>query len=435
MSRKLNRRSVLKGLGVTGMVGLAGCTSNGDGNDGGDSTPTDSGGGGGSDATATPTESSMGRTLRQGVLLPLTGDLGSLGQPIRDGAILPAAQLEGETSFTIDIQQEDTETNPQAGISGANTLINNGYPAITGPASSGVNLQVTRNAMIPNQTVGVSPSSTSPAVTTLEDDDYIFRTAPSDALQGQVIAQVGAESLGNSTAATMYVNNSYGQALSQSFAGAFEERGGTVSQQVAFQKEQSSYSSQLETALNGGPDMLVVIGYPASGVQLFRDYYSDFASGEDIVVTDGLIANDLPDNVDNDMGNVTGTAPKASGPGRDAFDSLYQDEYGRAPGVFNAQAYDATAVCLLANIYAGENSGTGIRDNLRRAANPDGEEFGPDSLAEAFEAAAAGDEINYQGASSSVNFDENGDMAAVSYGIYAVEDRDFVETDSVQFGG
>ena len=431
MSRKLNRRSVLKGLGVTGMAGLAGCMGNGDNNGGATDTPTDSGGGG---ATATPTDS-MGRTLRQGVLLPLTGDLGSLGQPIRDGAILPAAQLEGETSFTIDIQQEDTETNPQAGISGANTLINNGYPAITGPASSGVNLQVTRNAMIPNSTVGVSPSSTSPAVTTLDDDDYIFRTCPSDALQGRVIAQVGAESLGNSTAATMYVNNSYGQALSQSFAGAFEERGGSVSQQVAFQKEQSSYSSQLETALNGSPDMLVVIGYPASGVQLFRDYYSDFASGEDIVVTDGLIANDLPDDVDNDMGNVTGTAPKASGPGREAFDSLYQDEYGRAPGVFNAQAYDATAVSLLANIYAGENSGTAIRDNMRRAANPDGEEFGPDSLAEAFETAAAGDEVNYQGASSSVNFDENGDMAAVSYGIYAIEDRDFVETDSVQFGG
>ena len=374
----------------------------------------------------------MGRTLKQGILLPLTGDLGSLGKPIRDGAILPKAQLEGEVDFTIDFQEEDTETNPQAGIQGANTLINNGYPAITGTASSGVNLQVTREAMIPNETVGCSPSSTSPAVTDLEDDDYIFRTAPSDALQGQVIAQVASEQLGNSTAATMYVNNSYGQALSQSFADSFD---GEVLQQIAFQKEQSSYSSQLGEALNGEPETLIVIGYPASGVQLFRDYYNEYDSGQDIIVTDGLISDSLPDDVDSDMSNVTGTAPKAAGPGRDAFDELYMEEYDREPGVFNAQAYDATAVCLLANVYAGENDGTAVRDNMRRAANPEGETFNPSNLPEAFEAAAAGDDINYQGASSSVNFDENGDMAAVSYGISEVEDRDFKETDTVQFGG
>ncbi len=420
----------MKALGVAGVTGFAGCTGGGDGSgDGGDeSSGGDDGGSSGDD------ESRSGRTLKQGVLLPLTGDLGSLGKPIRDGAILPQTQLEGETEFTIDIQQEDTETNPQAGIQGANTLVNNGYPAVTGTASSGVNLQVTREVLIPNSTVGCSPSSTSPEVTALEDDDYVFRTAPSDALQGQVIAQVGSERLGNTDAVTMYVNNSYGQALSQSFTESFEERGGTVTEQVAFQKEQSSYSAQLETALGASPEMMVVIGYPASGIQLFRDYFGQYDSGQDIVVTDGLIENDLPDNVDSDMTNVTGTAPKASGPGRDAFNSLYNDEYGREPGVFNAQAYDATAVSLLANVYAGENNGEAVRDNYRRAANPEGEEFGPDSLADAIAAAAAGDEINYQGASSACNIDENGDMEAVSYAISEVQDRDFAETDSVAFG-
>ena len=416
MTQNLDRRSVVKAIGVAGIAGVAGCTGGGDGGDSGDGGSMD------------------GRTLKQGVLLPLTGDLGSLGKPIRDGAILPQAQLEGETQFTIDIEEQDTETNPQAGIQGANTLVNNGYPAITGTASSGVNLQVTREVLIPNSTVGCSPSSTSPDVTTLEDDDYVFRTAPSDALQGQVIAQVGSEQLGNTSAVTMYVNNSYGQALSQSFAEAFDERDGTVTQQVAFQKEQSSYSAQLETALGDSPDMMVVIGYPASGIQLFRDYYSQYDSGQDIVVTDGLIENDLPDNVDNDMANVTGTAPKASGPGSDAFSSLYNDEYGRDPGVFNAQAYDATAISLLANVYAGENDGEAVRDSFRQAANPEGETFGPESLADAIAAAAAGDAINYQGASSACNFDENGDMGAVSYGISEVEDRDFTETDSVAFG-
>ncbi|QLD86965.1 ABC transporter substrate-binding protein [Natronomonas halophila] len=410
MPRNVKRRDVLKGAGAAGAtVAFAGCLGGGNGNG--------------------------SRALKQGVLLPLSGDLANLGQPIRDGAILPAAELEGETDYTIDISEEDTETNPQAGISGADALIDAGYPAVTGPASSGVNLQVTQQSLIPNSTVGCSPSSTAPAVTTLEDDDYIYRTCPSDALQGQVIAQVGAEELGNSDAATMYVNNDYGQALSQSFADTFEsEYDGEVKQQVSFEQQQSSYTSQLESALNDSPSLLVVIGYPESGNQLFRDYYSDFDSGEDIVVTDGLIDNELPDNVDNDMANVTGTAPKSSGPGRETFDELYENEYDRAPGVFNAQAYDGTAICLLANVYAGENDGTGVRDNMRRAANPEGEEFGPGELAEAIEAADAGDDINYQGASSATNFDDNGDMVAVSYGIYEVQDRDFTEVDSVAFG-
>jgi hypothetical protein len=134
------------------------------------------------------------------------------------------------------------------------------------------------------------------------------------------------------------------------------------------------------------------------------------------------------------MTNVTGTAPQASGPGRDAFDQLYQDEYGQKPGVFNAHAYDATAICLLANVYAGENSGTAVRDNMRKAANPEGEKFNASSLADAFEAAAAGDEINYQGASSACNFNDAGDMVAVSYGIFEVSDRDFSQTDTVAFG-
>ncbi|WP_411715273.1 ABC transporter substrate-binding protein [Natronomonas sp.] len=407
----MQRRDVLKGVGAAGLsVSVAGCF----------------GGGGNGDG---------GRELKQGVLLPLTGDLSNLGQPIRDGAILPATELEGETEFTIDIQEEDTETNPQAGISGADALIDAGYPALTGPASSGVNLQVTRQSLIPNQTVGCSPSSTAPAVTSLDDDDYVFRTCPSDALQGQVIAQVGADELGQTDAATMYVNNDYGQALSESFAATFEdEYDGEVKQQVSFEQQQSSYSSQLESALNDSPGLLVVIGYPESGNQLFRDYYGDFDTGEDIIVTDGLIDNELPDNVDNDMSNVTGTAPKSSGPGREAFDQLYEDEYDRAPGVFNAQAYDGTAISLLANVYAGDNDGTAVSDNMRRAANPDGEEFGPGELADAIEAAAAGDEINYQGASSATDFDENGDMIAVSYGIYEVQNRDFEEVDSVAFG-
>jgi ABC-type branched-subunit amino acid transport system substrate-binding protein len=435
MSKKITRRRALKGTAAAGMIGLAGCTDSAD--ESGETSPTEESGsmdGGETDSTEeSGSMDSGGRTIQQGILMPETGDLASVGRPIRDGATLPLRQLQNaDTDFSFEFQVGDTQTDPQAGISAAENLVNAGFPAITGPASSGVNLQVTQQVLIPNEVVGCSPSSTSPSVTALQDDDYIFRTPPSDALQGQVIAQVGSDNLGAGTAATLFVNNDYGQALSDSFDSAFS---GEVQTSVAFEKEQPSYTSRLESALADGPDMLVIIGYPASGIQMFRDYYADFDTGTDIVVTDGLKDPALPGEVSNNMENVIGTAPTAAGPGRDFFTASYQDEYGTEPGVFTSQAYDATAVCVLANVAGGENSGTAVRDNMRSVANPEGEEFGPETLAEAVEAVAAGDEINYVGASSPVDFDENGDMQSVTYEIFGFT-ADGVETqETVQFGG
>ncbi|ELZ66791.1 branched-chain/neutral amino acids amide ABC transporter periplasmic substrate-binding protein 1 [Haloferax prahovense DSM 18310] len=168
----------------------------------------------------------------------------------------------------------------------------------------------------------------------------------------------------------------------------------------------------------GGPEGLVVIGYPESGIQLFRDYYSASDGSEEILVPDGMRSGSMPGQVGNDMANVTGTAPAAGGPNQDTFNQLFEDEYGAAPGVFTSQTYDSVAIQLLSNAAAGENSGPAIKDQMRRMANPDGMTVGPDNLVEGIEAAANGEDIDYQGASSSVNFDENGDPAEAAYAIW-----------------
>jgi ABC-type branched-subunit amino acid transport system substrate-binding protein len=374
-----------------------------------------------------------------GTLLPTTGDLADLGQPIEDGATLPAKQLEGETEIQIDLQAEDSQTDPSAAQSAAQSLVNAGYPAITGAASSEVTIQVAEGVAIQNGATMCSPASTSPAITDLDDDGFVYRTPPTDALQGEVLAQVAAERIEAETAATMFVNNSYGQLLSESFADAF---GGEVQEQVSFQKEQSSYTSRIEQAVSGDPDAMVVIGYPASGNQLFRDFYANFDTELPILVTDGLRDPALPSNVDNPMENVRGTAPLAAGPGNEFFSQQYQDEYGREPGVFTAQAYDATACLILANAAAGENTGSAIAEQMTNVANEGGEKFTPENLADAVEAAASGTEINYQGASSAIEFDENGDLTAATYELFGwTEDSDSdtgyaIETiEEIEFSG
>jgi len=172
------------------------------------------------------------------------------------------------------------------------------------------------------------------------------------------------------------------------------------------------------------PDMLVVIGYPESGIQLFRDYYSMSSGEQDILVPDGLRDGAMPGQVGNDMANVIGTAPAAGGPNQEAFNSLFQEQYGSSPGVFTSQSYDSVAIQILANAAAGENDGTAVKDQLRRIANPDGTEYGPQDFLDAVEAAANGENINYQGASSATNFNQAGDPASAAYSIWEFQGAD-----------
>ena len=426
----------MKGIGAAGIAGLAGCLGGGGDEettdtttDGGEETTTESSGSGGSQQRD---------PIKYGVLLPLTGDLGSTGQLMKDAAVLPTTQLNdgGDLDVQIDSQVADSQTDPSSAISAANSLLNSGYPAAAGPASSGVNIQVSKQVFIPNGMVGVSPSSTAPTVTNLEDDGYVFRTAPSDALQGQVMAQVASGRLEGQSASSLYVNNDYGQLLSQSFFDSFE---GEAQQKVSFEKEQPSYTSKLQSALSNDPDVLIVIGYPASGIQLFKDFYADFGDSDtQILVTDGLQDPSMQKQIGNPMNNVTGTAPKPAGPNADAFASMYQEQYGTSPGVFNSHSYDAAAVIILANAMAGENSGEAIRDNMQKVANPGGKEIGPDNLAEGVTMAMNGEDINYQGASSSVDFDDNGDMKAVTYSVWEFApdtESGIEEVDTINFGG
>jgi ABC-type branched-subunit amino acid transport system substrate-binding protein len=182
----------------------------------------------------------------------------------------------------------------------------------------------------------------------------------------------------------------------------------------------------------GGVDVINVIGYPEDGTTLFRDYYDVSDGSEDIIVPDGLRDGELPNQVGNPMENVLGTAPAAGGPKQDAFASAYQDEYGEEPGVFTPHSFDSIAVGILANAAAGDNDPAAVRDQVRRLSNPEGMEVGPDNFVDGVQAAAEGEDVNYQGASSDVNFNDNGDPANAAYAIWKFTEGGGTETEEVQ---
>lgn len=271
----------------------------------------------------------------------------------------------------------------------------------------------------------ISPASTSPLLTVLPDNDYLFRTIASDALQGVVAAQLAAGELVDGysfrTASTIYVNNPYGQGLSEAFAQAFQRRGGRVLAQVPHPEEpQPTYTAELDRALAGEPDVLVAISYPGQAtvyLQESRDLFG-FTRWQFV---DGTKSEELISAVGADvLEGQYGTAPgsDADWQGFRRFVQAYEGAYReRPPFPFMDATYDAVVTIGLAvargiadGLSAGAIDGTAIRDRLRNVSNPPGERVGVGDYRRALELIKGGMDIDYSGAAGEVDFDENGDV-------------------------
>ena len=168
-----------------------------------------------------------------------------------------------------------------------------GVVAIMGADCSGVTTAIANNVGIPNGVTMISPSATSPALTTIEDNGNFFRVVPSDARQGQVLADV-LKARGVDTVAVTYTNNDYGKGLSDSFASAFEAAGGKIEMTAAHEDGKADYSAEVGALAASGAEHLVVFGYVDQGgkgivqASIDTDAFSNFYGG-DGMVGDSLI--------------------------------------------------------------------------------------------------------------------------------------------------
>lgn len=411
MGTNINRRQFLSTLGATGALTVAGCT-------------------GGSENSG-----SNGRTLKMGMVVAETGSLSSVGVPLRDVGLLPRIQInDADTELSVDVSVKDSQTDPQQSISVAQSLADNGYPEVMGPLLSEATIQVTSEVYKPREIVCCSPGSTSPKLSTLDDNDYVYRTISSDAFQGRALAQTALERADAQSASVIYVNDAYGQALNETFSTTFEEEGGTIQAQVAVGQKEQSYVSQLQKAMSNDPDALFVVAFPEGGSQLLRDFYSNYSRETPIIAPDSLRDPELPGTVGEPLTNITGVSSVAAGPGKEFVNNLFQEEFEKDVPPFYSYVYDASAVLLLANAAAGANDGAQIKEQMRPVANPGGDEVTPETLVSGAEKAANGTEIQYRGASSNVDFDENGDMKRVNYAVFTyTEDGSVENIDTIEY--
>ena len=373
--------------------------------------------------------------LKIGQLNSFTGDLSDFGTVHRNSAALAADHINqagGVQGTVVTIVARDTATNPVQGVDAARALVNiEQVIAVVGALASGVTMPVAESVTGPAGILQISAASTSPAITVLADNDFLFRTTVSDAAQGVVMGRLARE-LGYNSASALYINNAYGEGLAQAFKKTFEAEGGTIQELVPHEGVQPSYASELSKATAGNPDVLIAISYPESAEVYLREaleggYIDTF------IFCDGTKSPDMNEAVGVDkLEGTFGTAPGAPvAEARTNFNNAYTGAFAAEPPLpFMAETYDAVALIALAAEKAGTTTDSAlIRDALRDIANPPGEIVGPgvDSLRRALALIQDGKDINYEGAGGSQDFDVNGDVIS-TIEIWKIEGGEIVST-------
>jgi len=375
-----------------------------------------------------------GEGLKIGTLTPSTGDLSSIGQAFPQAARLAVDQVNecgGVNDESVTLIVEDSQTDPNAGANGMTKLAEvDRVAGVVGAFASSVSSAALPIA-VRNQVMMVSPGSTSPVFTQQAKEGrfngYWARTAPPDSYQARALAKL-ANQKGFKKASTVVINNDYGVGFEKEFVAAFEKLGGTIvnkDKPTRYDPKATTFDTEAASAFNGSPEAVAAVLYAETGSLLLKSAYQQgLVDNTTVMLTDGVYSEDFPQQVGQTpegeflLGGAIGTVPGANGEGLEEFSKLWQEKIGKEITAFVPHSYDATALLMLAAEAADTNTGEGIKSKIREIANAPGEEV--TDLCQAMELVRQGTDINYQGASSNADIDENGDVVG-DYDTWLVE--------------
>ncbi len=376
--------------------------------------------------------------LKLGLLLNFTGS--------------PEASADRERAFNLAIMQvnegggvlgmpvhgivADATGDPSVAADVALRLVeNDGVHAIVGPNASSAALPVARSVSGALGIPTISPSATSPELTGVQDNGYFFRTALSDAAQGPVLARVTRER-GFNNVGLIYQDDSYGRGLADAFQAAWS---GTV-QAVPIDVAQTSYLPELERSANAGAEALVVIAFEGHAVPMVREaldkgLYRQFVFG-DAAKRVSLVKEIGGEKLGGMYGTAGASAPDNEGTAD--WEAAFIAAYGELPVLaYVKETYDATVALALATQAAGSVDGKAIRDHLRIVAGPPGRTVPgtPSGVAESLYLLAEGRGVNFDGAASTLDWDENGDLRRGHIGTWRfTSDERIEDLDTVAYG-
>jgi len=369
--------------------------------------------------------------VKVGVILGYTGPIESLTPDMAARAELAFKEISDSGMFldgsTITpVRADSTCVDAAAASAAAERLItSDGIVAIMGADCSGVTGAILSNVAVPNGVVMISPSATSPGLSTVEDNDLFFRTSPSDARQGAVLADVLKEN-GITSVAVTYTNSDYGKGLSDAFAASYD---GEITINTSHEDGKADYSAEIAALASAGGDMLVVLGYVDQGGKGIIQAAADTGAFDSFLLGDGMYGDSLIADLGDVVEGSIGIVPWAEGAGTDAFNALGEAAGINVSSAYTRESYDAGALIALAMAKGGAATKDAVAANVLDVANAPGEPILPGELDKALKILSEGGDINYVGATN-VELIGPGE-AAGSYRYYTIKDGAF-ETVSIR---
>lgn len=368
-------------------------------------------------------------TVNVGIILGFTGPLESITPHMAAGAEMAFKEISDSGQFlggsTIATVRGDSTCIDAAAATAVaeRQITSDNVVAIMGADCSGVTIAIANNVAIPNGVPMVSPSATSPALSTIEDNDFFFRTAPSDARQGEVLTQVLMDRGINEVAVT-YTNNDYGKGFSDSFVENFTAAGGQVLINEPHEDGKGDYSAEVAALSASGAEHLVVLGYVDQGGRGIIQGALDTGAFENFILGDGMYGESLIEAIGSELdGKVIGTVPGSDSPGAATFRENGAAANFDPTSSYTGESYDAAALIALSMQAGGSADRTAIRDNLMKVANAPGEPINVGELGKALEIIGVGGDVDYIGATG-VELVGPGE-AAGSYREYEIQNGAF----------
>lgn len=354
--------------------------------------------------------------VKIGVILGFSGPLESITPAMGASGELAMKEVSDSGAFlggktVTPVRADSTCIDAAAATSSAERLLSSeGVAAIFGPDCSGVTTAVVNNVTVPQGVMNISPSATSPALSSIEDNGLFFRTSPSDARQGAILAQVVMDR-GYDEVAVTFTNNDYGKGFADAFVAAYEGIGGKVTLSAAHEDGRADYSAEVGALSAAGGEALVVLGYiDQGGLGVMRSAidtgaFDVFAGG------DGMYGASLLETLGDDLEVWFGTLPGSAIEGDDPFVAISEAAGIGIDGPYVRESYDAAALMLLSMQAAGEATAAAA-EHVMAIANAPGEKIAAGELARGLELVAAGTDIDYVGASG-VELIEPGESSGV----------------------
>ena len=355
------------------------------------------------------------KEVKLGIILGFTGPLESITPGMAAGAEhamreVNASGLLLDNATVLPMRGDSTCVDAAAATAAAERLVAaDGVNGIMGADCSGATGAILANVAMPNGVAIISPASTSPALTEAEDNGMFFRTVPSDARQGQILADVLIER-GFKQAAITYTNNDYGKGLAESIGAAFRAAGGAITASSSHVDGKADYSAEVGALAAAGGEILVVAGYVDQGGSGMIRAALDAGAFDTFAMSDGMIASALEKNfgaeIDGSIGTVPGSADADPKVVIDAVAAKGVD----TNGPFIGESYDAAALLLLAMQAANSTDSGDYAAKVMEVANAPGEPIKAGELGKALRILKEGGQIDYVGATA-VELIEPGEAA------------------------